>query len=241
MTAFQSTVQFNNAFGVIGELYSDSPVRAAEYILNSSDATQNVIGRAFTVVSQQQAQAGGTGVFAGILADPKAYASYGTTAAGTLAPTLQLPNGTNAQMVSMGQIVVTLPGAATIGDPVAYNTSTGVLSSYAAKTTFTGVIAVTTGVLTISALATGGYVSTNSALSGTGVPVGTRITSQLTGTLGGNGTYQTNITTAVASFTDGSTDNNALSLGSTFARVPNTVVALWTPSAAGLAVIQLTN
>ena len=60
-----------------------------------------------------------------------------------------------------------------------------------------GVIAVTTGVLTISGSPTGTW-EVGMIVLGSGVPAGTYITSLGTGT-GGAGTYNTNITTAVAS------------------------------------------
>ncbi len=75
---------------------------------------------------------------------------------------------------------------------------TSLISTNAIDTaaTGTGVIAVTTGVLTISG-PTGTW-QVGQAVRGTGVPAGTYITALGTGT-GGAGTYQTNITTAVAS------------------------------------------
>lgn len=126
---FQSTVSLNQGFGVVGELVFDGPVRAEPFILNSADAAYNVVGRAFTVTSQGVAAAGGTGAFAGIMVNPKHYASYGTTAGGTLAPTLTLANNATAEMLRMGEIIVSLPGAAAIGDAVKYNTTTGVLGT----------------------------------------------------------------------------------------------------------------
>lgn len=238
---FQTAVQLQQGAGVVGELYSDSPTRSDTAIVTSGDAANNVVGRAFTITSQGIVAAGGTNVFAGILVSPKNYASQGTALDGTLAPTLTLSNGTVGELLQMGQIYVALPAAAAIGDPIAYNTTTGALSSYAAKTTFSGSIAVTTGVLTVTALTAGGYIATNTPLTGTGVPAGTRITGQITGTAGSTGTYNTNIVTAVAAFTDGSTPNNVGALGASFAAVPNAKVIEFTVSGAGLAVIQLTN
>lgn len=129
--AFQSTVSFNQGLGVVGERYADSPMRAQSWILRSADATYNVFGRAFTVVSEGVAAAGGAGVFAGILADPKQHALNGTLAGGTLAPSLVLPNETQADIMSMGSIIVALPAAANIGDLVVYNTTTGILATVA--------------------------------------------------------------------------------------------------------------
>jgi uncharacterized membrane protein len=65
--------------------------------------------------------------------------------------------------------------------------------------TFTGVIAVTTGILTLSAVGTGTF-ALGQALSGTGVPSGTYVIALLSGTLGAAAsTYSTNINVAVAS------------------------------------------
>lgn len=64
---------------------------------------------------------------------------------------------------------------------------------------FTGVVAVTTGILTLSATGTG-TLALGMSITGTGVPSGTYVKALLTGTLGAAGsTYSTNIITAVAS------------------------------------------
>lgn len=238
--AFQSTVELQQGFGVVGELMTTSPVRAKTYNLDSADAAYNVVGRAFTVTSQGTAAAGGTGVFAGILANPKAYASQGTAAGGSLAPTLTLRNDEIGELVTMGQMIVALPAAASIGDKITYHTTTGLLGSVSPLASFTGVIAVTTGVLTVSDLAAGGYITPGMEISGTGVPGGTVITGQATGTTGGEGTYNTNITTAVSSTTM-TVENSPLASGAGYAFVPNAEVFGYTPTDAGLAVIQLTN
>lgn len=70
----------------------------------------------------------------------------------------------------------------------------------------------TTGILTVSAVGSGAL-APGSVLSGTGVPVtGATITSQLTGTIGGTGTYQTNtsgVTLTSRTFTtSGSVETN---------------------------------
>lgn len=76
---------------------------------------------------------------------------------------------------------------------------TTLLTTVAVNTaaSFTGSIAVTTGVLTVSAVSSGA-ITLGMAISGAGIPQGTVITSFGTGT-GGTGTYQTNYYTAVAS------------------------------------------
>ncbi len=129
----QSTVVINQGLGVPGEIYADSPIRSQAYILKSADAANNVFGRAFTKVAGQegQAEAGGTGVFAGFLATPKEHASYGTAAGGSLAPTLTLANEVTAAIVSMGTMVVTLPAPAALGDYVYFDLFTGELTTQA--------------------------------------------------------------------------------------------------------------
>ena len=236
---FQSTVNIELGQGVVGDVSFESPLRSTPYVLVSGDAANNVVGRAFTITSEGVAAAGGTGVFAGILANLKVYPLQGTVA-GTLTPTLALPNNATGELVTMGDMYVSLPAAAAIGDRVTYNTTTGALSSVARIASFTGVIAVTTGVLTVSALAAGGYVGLGQELTGAGVPAGTRITAQLSGTAGQAGTYQTNITTAVSS-TAMTVQNSPLASGAGFAFVPEAVVSKFTVTAAGLANITLTN
>jgi hypothetical protein len=70
-------------------------------------------------------------LFAGILVNPKSYASYGAVGGAPLDPTLFLGPNTQGEFMTMGTIVVTLVGAANIGDLVQYNTTTGVLSTVA--------------------------------------------------------------------------------------------------------------
>lgn len=138
---FQTAVTNNIGFGVPGELYLEGPLRAQPGVLNSTDAANNVIGRAFTVRDDATAsfdttadpqpmemQAGGAGVFAGILANPKVYASYGTAAGGSLASTLTLPNGKIAEFVEeTAGIIIQLGAACAVGDFVYFLTATGVL------------------------------------------------------------------------------------------------------------------
>lgn len=129
--AFQNAVFLQQGFGVTGELFNNSPVISDSYILTSLDASYNVVGRGFSVSSEGVAAAGNVGgllPFAGILANPKVYPSFGTSS-DTLAPTLTLPNYINAELVTMGKLVVTLPAAALINDLVVYDNTTGILST----------------------------------------------------------------------------------------------------------------
>lgn len=127
---FQSTVNVNLGFGIPGELIVDGPQRAESLIL---DADGGTIGLAFTksnttnVATQGGAIVDGTNVFAGILVNPKAYASYGAVGGAPLDPTMFLPPYSQGEFLTMGTIVVTMNGAANIGDIVFYEDTTGQL------------------------------------------------------------------------------------------------------------------
>lgn len=125
---FQSTVRSELATGVIGDFaVVDGGERVFPYMLDSASAANNVIARAFTVKSEGVAQAGGSGVFAGILVNPKSYAYNGLF--NNSSDQLALPNGANGELAKRGYVFVRLPAAAAIGDYVVYNTTTGVLST----------------------------------------------------------------------------------------------------------------
>ena len=131
--AFQSTVNVNLGFGIPGELIVDGPQRVDSLTL---DANGGTIGLAFTKSNTTNvATHGGTVtsgvVFAGILVNPKVYASYGAVGGAPLDPTLFLPANSQGEFLTMGTIVVTIVGACNIGDLVQYNTTTGVLSTVA--------------------------------------------------------------------------------------------------------------
>lgn len=136
--AFQSAVNFAVGFGVIGEIFLEGPLRAQPANIYTADATKNVVGRAFTVTNGADSSgdaitvaAGGTGVFAGVLGNPKACASYGT-ASGTLAPTLTLPNYSIGELITeTAGMVITLPAGADVGDWVEFHQTTGVLNAIA--------------------------------------------------------------------------------------------------------------
>lgn len=142
---FQSSVAAQIGFGVVGELALEGPLRAQPARLASGDAANNVVGRAFTATTGATGSwdgtsadagdpaplivaAGGAGVFAGILANPKVYPGLGTTAGGTLASTLILPNAALVELVQeCAGIVVALGAASAVGDTVYFLEATGVL------------------------------------------------------------------------------------------------------------------
>ena len=209
VATFQSSVNIWSAGGVVGEQAFDGPMRAAPYNL-FSNGVPNIVGNAFTVTSGGNpdpagnsgvagtAQVGGTGVFAGILINPKDYASYGTTGLnGPLNPSMVLPDYSIGQLALMGEFWANLPGAANIGDLVTFDPLTGNLNSITPETQFTGTISTTT--LTVSAVAKG-KLAVGQVISGTGVTPGTRITALGTGT-GNTGTYTISVSQTVGSAT----------------------------------------
>ena len=132
--ALQTAVYPLTGFGVPGELWTDAPVTCSSYIINSASASYNIVGATcFSFTSQGNVAAGnsgGTAVFAGLLVNPKEYANYN----GNLSPTLQLPNYTQAALLTEGVVVVTLPASCNIGDYVIYDNTTGAISTVAPGT-----------------------------------------------------------------------------------------------------------
>jgi hypothetical protein len=125
---FQTSVKYDYGFGIPGEIVRDSPTRSHVGLINSPSAANNVFGYGFTQpAAGGTVQAGGTGVFFGILCNPKTHASFGG-AAGPLSPSFALPNEVTAEFVTFGIIVAQLTTAATIGEQVQMNTTTGALS-----------------------------------------------------------------------------------------------------------------
>lgn len=140
---FQTSVIPTFADGIIGEILYQGPTRAAEFNLVSG-GTPNIIGHAYTHVSgvDLRAAAGaiGGGAFAGILCFPKEHASYGSSA-GTLEPTLEIPDNASGSLLTMGEIIVSLAivGTGLIGEPLFYNDLTGELGSGTPAVGFTAI------------------------------------------------------------------------------------------------------
>jgi hypothetical protein len=130
--ALQSIVALNQGFGVVGEIQFEGPTRAQPGVTKVGTSTAGgadiVVGRAFTIdAADGLFQPGGTGVFGGILSNPKGLSSIGTAAGGPLAPTLTVPAGTAGEFLTMGEILVSLPAAAPIGSLIYFVNATGVL------------------------------------------------------------------------------------------------------------------
>lgn len=142
VATFQSTVRIDQTTGIVGEIILSGPHRAKPAILSSTSAANNVIGRAFRHVGTDDLDvtADAAGVFAGILVNPKVYATSGPST-GTLDPTLTLPNQTNVELLDMGFILVDLSQDSptdprrNIGDNVWYQDTTGILVGVQSTTT----------------------------------------------------------------------------------------------------------
>lgn len=246
MTTGQNTVAINMAAGVVGEIAYDGPTRAQPGVIDTDGVTNpNRVGRVFTQGSSDgHCGVGGTGVFYGILANPKVYPLYGTAAGGALAASLDLPRYAAAEFVyDTTGIFVSLPAAANVGDEALFDTTTGAIStqpgsapvSGAQRVAFASTGGVTTA--TVSAVPAGfPPIGVGSVLTAADGKVAT-VTALGSGT-GGNGTY---ITGTVA---DASAQAFALSkpgLPSGKARIPGFVVVRNSIPSAGLAVIGNVN
>ena len=133
---FQTSVRQFMTTGIVGDICIQGAVRSQPGILVTEDPTNNVIGRAVTHVanSDGQFEAGGEGVFAGILTNSKNYALYGG-----LTPTITLPNNIPVEATTFASgIIVSLADAATIGQAVFYSTTTGELKAGTSGTTISG-------------------------------------------------------------------------------------------------------
>lgn len=133
--AFQTKVNIEQGFGVPGDIHLDSPTRTESLIIDSNGANPNVVGYAFTKdASTNIAKVGGEiaagRVFAGILVNSKEYPMYGT-AEGALEASLAIKDGIHGDVLTMGDIVVRVTTSCKIGDLVAYDTTTGELSTVA--------------------------------------------------------------------------------------------------------------
>lgn len=135
--AFPSAVNKTLAFGIPGEFYADGPTRVHSGILQSTDAENNVFGRAFSQSGDHVAAGGLEEYFAGILVNPKSQPMYGD-ATNPLSASMTLPNGLNAEFCSMGILVVNFSSAVAVGQKVVFDTTTGELSTVAPTATSAG-------------------------------------------------------------------------------------------------------
>lgn len=138
--AVQKTIRQFQTTGIVGDIVLSGPVRAQAGMLNTTNAALNVVGSAMTHVTGENGKftIGGTGAFAGILSNSKLYALNGTTA-GTLEPTMALPNNTVVQGVTLTSgILVNLKSAAAIGNKIEFSQTDGTLQANSTGTASEG-------------------------------------------------------------------------------------------------------
>lgn len=127
--SLQSTVNKQLAFGVVGSFYDDSPRRVAPYVVQGGQ-----IGYAYTVNASDPTQAtvGGTGAFAGIAVNSKEYPITGLDASLAFLP------GANAQLCTMGHVLVVSTTAITVGMAAFYEQATGKIQAATSGSTVSG-------------------------------------------------------------------------------------------------------
>ena len=103
------------------------------YISVNSDGTGTYQTSTTTAVASTTitGASGPVTVFAGILANSKQNALYGTSAGGTLAATQNILDKAQADVLEMGEIVLYSNTACSIGDTLVYNIITGAISTVA--------------------------------------------------------------------------------------------------------------
>jgi hypothetical protein len=140
---FQTTVNILQGFGVPGQRYDMSPMRAVSYILNSSSSSLNIMGA--TAFSLQAGPPDGIAVagnpsnteYLGILVNPEMQALFGANNQ-PLSASLVVNNGVVAALATMGRFWVTLPAACNVGDVVIFDNTTGALSTITPGTSLPG-------------------------------------------------------------------------------------------------------
>lgn len=126
---FQQTVGMTQAYGEPGMLAFTGPARIMPGPVKG-DPANIVVGRFFTQdVDDGQFLPGGEGALGGVLVHSKALALNGTTAGGTLAPTLNVTPGTICEFMSIGEVFVIMTTDFKIGDPVFFVVADGELGA----------------------------------------------------------------------------------------------------------------
>lgn len=240
--AFQSTVNITLGAGIAGEQFDDSPSRVSPWEVNSASAAYNIVGAtAYTLNTADPgdgsgsgvAAAGGSGTFLGLLVNPKVYASFGTSS-DTLAPTMTLPNFTIAELTTMGRWFVTLPAAASVGDSVYYDNTTGAIGTQPFSASGQMSQSTTTVTIQSSPAPVGGNIGVGSVITpASGEPV--RVLALGSGT-GGAGTYTVDVSQTVAANTAYTSTVTAPSGKTT---IDGCYVHRYSPGAAGIGVITL--
>lgn len=126
--AFPSSVISDLVSGIPGEIAFDAPYTGITAILDTTTEADNIFGRAFTYKTEsvESVQAGGTGLFAGLMVNPKAHAINTLSAT-----TDSVSNGRVSEFAVEGEVYVLLSvgTSVTIGDPVFFVNADGTLGA----------------------------------------------------------------------------------------------------------------
>ena len=200
MLEFQTAVYTDLPVGIPGDIpFISGAHDDTTQLVNSSLATPNVIGYAYTYNTDGTVRCGGSGAFAGIAINPRSYTNFGASS-DPLAPNFAVPDGTALHLRRLGPVNVLFGAAATIGNQVLFNKTTGEISSQGAIASF--VASQTTTVLTVASITAGftGKIGVGVDIKdSTGAIIG-KVISLGTGT-GGAGTYNLNTSASVGSAT----------------------------------------
>ena len=129
--AFPSSVISDLVSGIPGEIAFDTPYIGATALINTTTEANNVFGRALTYrdESVESFQVGGTGLFAGLLVNPKESAVNAIGVTGDV-----VSNGRTVEACVKGEIYVLLSAgtSVTIGDGIYFVNADGTLGAGAA-------------------------------------------------------------------------------------------------------------
>lgn len=116
--------------GIAGEIAYAGPTRVMTALLDTAGPAENVFGYAYTLKGDGVVEAGGAGVFAGVMIHPKAYAIDTATAA----------NGTSGEFLHMGEVFVDVDGVPVVGGKVYYVPASGQLTTVNTNTEIKGAV-----------------------------------------------------------------------------------------------------
>lgn len=126
--AFPSSVISDLVSGIPGEIAFDTPYIGATALINTTTEANNVFGRALTYRDEavESVQVGGTGLFAGLLVNPKESAVNAIGVTGDV-----VSNGRTVEACVKGEIYVLLSAgtSVTIGDGVYFVNADGTLGA----------------------------------------------------------------------------------------------------------------
>ena len=126
--AFPSTVISDLVSGIPGEIAFDTPYVGITALINTTTEANNVFGRALTYRDEaiESVQVGGTGLFAGLLVNPKESAVNAIGVTGDV-----VSNGRTVEACVRGEIYVLLSAgtSVTIGDGIYFVNADGTLGA----------------------------------------------------------------------------------------------------------------